>query len=172
MVAGLLGSACGGEPSDLAGTGPTTVESDSTALVGDIGEGSQLGSEEVAPTTETTTLERTVCHVPDPTPIPLGESIDGEILGWDECFSVEVPAGVAIFTVELTGLQDQLNLSVGYSDPETILYNTGAFWASREADLADESVVIEDPEPGIYFINVAVATYRNESPFTLTTSTS
>jgi hypothetical protein len=128
-----------------------------------------------APTTQSTagtsTQERVVCHVPEPFPLTLGGTFNGEILGWDECFTVEVPAGVAKLTVALTGLQDQLNLSVGYADPETILYNTGAFWASREDGLADESIVIENPEPGMYYINVSVGTYRNESPFTLTTST-
>ncbi len=165
MVAGLLAAGCGGGPSGEGGS-DTTVESGS----------SESESGETASTTEppaeTTTQERVVCHVPEPTPIPLGEPFEGEVLGWDECFTVEVPAGAVTLTVELTGLQDQLNLSVGYSDPETVLYNTGAFWASREDDLADELVVIENPEPGTYYINVAVGTFRNESPFTLTTSTS
>jgi len=166
IVAGLLIAGCGGESSEPAGSDTAANDTDSSNS-----EGEETASA-AEPPAETSTQERVVCHVPEPTPIPLGESIDGAVLGWDECFTVEVPAGVATFTVELTGLQDQLNLSVGYSDPETILYNTGAFWASREDDLADESVVIESPEPGIYYINVAVATYRNESPFTLTTSTS
>jgi hypothetical protein len=154
VVAGLLAAGCGGESSEQGGS-DTIIDGTATQ-----------------PVVETTTLERVVCHVPEPTPIPLGESINGEVLGWDECFTVEVPAGATTFTVELTGLTDQLNLTVGYSDPETVLYNTGAFWASREDDLADESVVIENPEPGTYYINVAVGTYRNESPFTLITSTS
>lgn len=166
VVTGLLASGCGGESSDEGGSDEITQETGSSGAEGD-----EPSSTSEAPT-ETETLERIVCHVPEPKPIPLGESFEGEVLGWDECFTVEVPAGAATFTVELTGLQDQLNLTVGYSDPETVLYNTGAFWASREDDLADESIVIENPEPGTYYINVAVGTYRNESPFTLTTSTS
>lgn len=176
MVVGLLTAGCGDESTDPGGSGTATEGTGSTDSDGDRPGGSESEGEEPSPTTgpsaETTMPERVVCHVPEPTPVPLGESFDGEILGWDQCFTVEVPAGVATFTVELTGLKDQLNLTVGYSDPETILYNTGAFWASREDDLSDESVVIENPEPGTYYINVAVATYRNESPFTLTTSTS
>lgn len=176
MVAGLLAVGCGGESSDQGGSDTTIDETSSPDSEDDRQDSSESEGEASASTTEpvdeTTTQERVVCHVPEPTPIPLGESIEGEVLGWDECFTVEVPAGAATFTVELTGLTDQLNLTVGHSDPETILYNTGAFWASREDDLADESVVIENPEPGTYYINVAVATYRNESPFTLSTSTS
>lgn len=164
LVCGLVASACGG---DSAGTPDTTAGAlTGTQSEDDRGAGSASSDE------TTTTLDRVVCHVPEPTPIPLGEATDGEILGWDQCFTVEVPAGAAVFTVELTGLQDQLNLTAGYADPETILYNTGDFWASREDGLADESIVIENPEPGTYYINVAVATRRNQSPFTLTTTTS
>jgi ABC-type Fe3+-hydroxamate transport system substrate-binding protein len=176
IMTGLLIAGCGDESSEQGGSDTAASDTDSSDSESDRRDNSESESEETASATgtpaETTTQQRVVCHVPEPTPIPLGEAFDGEVLGWDECFTVEVPAGVATFTVELAGLEDQLNLSVGYSDPETILYNTGAFWASREDDLADESVVIESPEPGIYYINVAVATYRNESPFTLTTSTS
>lgn len=176
VVAGLLAAGCGGESSEQGGSDTIIDGTGSSGSEGDLQDNSESESEETAsatqPVVETTTLERVVCHVPEPTPIPLGESINGEVLGWDECFTVEVPAGATTFTVELTGLTDQLNLTVGYSDPETVLYNTGAFWASREDDLADESVVIENPEPGTYYINVAVGTYRNESPFTLITSTS
>ena len=166
VVAGLLVSGCGGDSSDQSQSDTTTEVTGSSGV-----EGEEPASLSEAPA-ETTTLERVVCHVPEPTPIPLGESVEGEVLGWDVCFTVEVPAGAATFTVELTGLQDQLNLTVGYADPETVLYNMGAFWASRKDDLADESIVIENPEPGTYYINVAVGTYRNESPFTLITSTS
>ena len=176
MVAGLLAAGCGSESSEQGGSDTTIDEKGISDSEGDRQDSSESDGEAIASTTEpvveTTTQERVVCQVPEPAPIPLGESFDGEVLGWDECFTVEVPAGVATFTVELTGLTDQLNLTVGHSDPETILYNTGAFWASREDDLADESVVIENPEPGTYYINVAVATNRNESPFTLSTSTS
>ena len=164
IVVGMLVAACGGDSSSDTTTGaPIGSES-----------GDDRGSDTVpsGDRSTTTKLDRMVCHVPEPTPISLGEAVTGEVLGWDECFTVDVPAGAATLTIELTGLQDQLNLTAGYADPETILYNIGDFWSSREDGLADETIVIESPEPGTYYVNVAVATYRNQSPFTLTTSTS
>jgi len=123
-------------------------------------------------TTEETTAPSVGCEEPPPIEIILETPITSEIEGQDRCFTVEVPAGSATLTIELTGLTGSLDLFVGYDDPETIQFGTGDFWRSSESDTADELVTIENPISGTYYINVAVATFRDFSSFTLSASTS
>jgi len=121
-----------------------------------------------APTT--TGTETVVCQVPEPTPIAVGDSVEGQIDGFDQCFVVDVPQGVTQLTITLTGLSDEINLVVGYNDPDTILFRTGDVWSSSEPGIADEQITIEGPQDGTYYIDVAVGTVRNVSPFALTVS--
>jgi hypothetical protein len=126
---------------------------------------------EAAPSAEaptTTGTEMVVCQVPEPTPIAVGDSVEGQIDGFDQCFVVDVPPGGTRLTITLTGLSDEINLVVGYNDPDTILFRTGDVWSSSEPGTADEQVTIEGPQGGTYFVDVAVGTVRNVSPFTLT----
>jgi hypothetical protein len=83
---------------------------------------------------------------------------------------VDVPQGVTQLTITLTGLSDEINLVVGYNDPDTILFRTGDVWSSSEPGTADEQITIEGPQGGTYYIDVAVGTVRNVSPFALTVS--
>ena len=76
----------------------------------------------------TTVVVGPVCENPTPTPISLGTPVSSEVPGFDQCFTVEVPAGATSLTIELTGLTAPLNLFVGYGDAETVQFHTGDFW--------------------------------------------
>jgi len=121
---------------------------------------------------ETSAAELVVCEQPPPTEITLGTPVAGDVPGFDQCFTVEVPDGASTLTVELTGLTAPLNLRVGYATVDTVQFHIGDFWQSSEDGTADELIVIESPQAGIYYVNVAVATVRDMSPFTLTVTAS
>ena len=120
----------------------------------------------------TTVVLGSVCENPPPTQMSLGTPVSSEVPGFDQCFTVEVPAGATSLTIELTGMTAPLNLFVGYADAETVQFHTGDFWRSFEDGTADELVTIENPQPGTYYINVAVGTIRDMSPFTLSVTSS
>jgi len=135
------------------------------------GDGDAAGTTIAQQAAASTPPDAVICREPPPTEVALGSTTASEVVGFDQCFLVQVPAGESSITIELTGLTDSLNLKVGYSDPDTIRFNTGEFWQSTEDGTADELVVIENPQPGPYYINVAVGTFRNMSPFTLSVRT-
>lgn len=120
----------------------------------------------------TTVVLGPVCENPPPTPMSLGAPVSSEVPGFDQCFTVEVPAGATSLTIELTGMTAPLNLFVGYGDAETVQFHTGDFWQSFEDGTADELVTIENPQAGTYYVNVAVGTVRDMSPFTLSVTSS
>ncbi len=120
----------------------------------------------------TTVVLGPVCENPPPTPISVGASVSSDVPGFDQCFTVEVPAGATSLIIELTGMTAPLNLFVGYGDAGTVQFHTGDFWQSSEDGAADELVTIENPQAGIYYINVAVGTVRDMSPFILSVTSS
>lgn len=137
------------------------------------------GADEVATTadeSQTTAPEEgetpaLVCEDPPPAEVAFGSTTDSDLPGEARCFSVQVPEGLSSITFDLTGLTDSLNLFVGYDDIETLQYHIGEFWQSVEDGAADEIVVIENPKSGLYYVKVSPATFRNESPFTLSIGT-
>ena len=86
------------------------------------------------------------------------------------CHQVEVPGGIGALTIELAELSDDLNLGIGYGDIETVQYNTGEHWSSSSFETVDESVVIDDPAAGTYFIKIGPGTSKIISAYTLTVS--
>jgi hypothetical protein len=136
-------------------------------------EGAQ-GTEQPADAQQGTTTAELgpICENPPPTPMSLGTPVSGEVPGFDQCYTVEVPAGAARLTVELTGMTEPLNLRVGYGSVDTVQFHIGDFWQSSEDGTADEMIVIENPKAGTYYVNVAVATFRDMSPFTLSVTSS
>ena len=113
-----------------------------------------------------------VCESPPPVAMEFGAAVDGEN-GSDAytlCHVVEVPAGIGTMTIELTGLSDDLNVGVGFGNIDTVQFNTGEYWSSSEFGTADESVVIDDPAAGTYFIKIGPGTSKNVSAYTLAVS--
>jgi hypothetical protein len=111
-----------------------------------------------------------VCENPPPTTMDFGATVAGEngADAYTVCYQVEVSGDIGTLIIELTGLSDDLNVGVGYGDIETVQYNTGEYWSSSEFETGDESVVIDDPAAGTYFIKIGPGTSKNISPYTLT----
>lgn len=144
---------------------------------GDDGSATTTEQPTAATTTEqpagaTTAPSGLICDEPPPNEMTLDSPVTSESEGADQCFWIEVPVGAATLRVELTGLEAPLNLSVGYADVETIQYHVGDFWRSAEDGIADELLIVENPEAGIYYLVVGPGGYRDMSPFTLIASTS
>lgn len=156
----VLLASCGGD-SDTAASETTERETVTTE---------QQDPSQQQDTEDTGAVSTLPCDDPPPTEMAFETPIISQVEGFDECFRLEVPAGVASFTIELTGLTSPLNLVVGYDDVETIQYFIGELWQSREDGTADEIVTIEDPKSGTYYVNVAVGGSGNSSPFTLSAS--
>jgi hypothetical protein len=111
-----------------------------------------------------------ICENPPPTAMDFGATVASEngTDAYTVCYQVEVSGGIGTLTIELTGLSDDLNVGVGYGDIETVQYNTGEYWSSSEFETGDESVVIDDPAAGTYFIKIGPGTSKNVSAYTLT----
>jgi hypothetical protein len=138
------------------------------------GDGEGPGTDDVASGTNATAEPSSglVCESPPPAAMEFGAAVTGQN-GSDRytvCHVVEVPAGIGTMTIELTGLSDDLNVGVGFGDIETVQFNTGEYWSSSESGTADESVVIDDPAAGTYFIKIGPGTSKNTSAYTLTVS--
>jgi hypothetical protein len=111
-----------------------------------------------------------ICEDPPPTAMDFGVAVAGEngADAYTVCYQVEVSGDIGTLIIELTGLSDDLNVGVGYGDIETVQYNTGEYWSSSEFETGDESVVIDDPAAGTYFIKIGPGTSKNISAYTLT----
>ena len=159
-------AACGGDSTD-----PAEESSESTAAIA-VGE---------APATEETTesedpepsADPVVCHNPVPVEISLGTAFDGDNAGDSPtvCFWVEVPDGLQNLSFQLDGLSADLNLEIGYGFARTLLFNSGEYWDSRNADLASESIEIAAPSAGPYFIKIAPGGLDQTSAFSLLVTT-
>ncbi len=137
------------------------------------GGGSDTGSPETtakdagAATTQPVTSGGLVCEDPPPMPMAFGETVQGENgpEAYTICHVVEVPAGVETLTISLSGLSDDLSLVAGFGDIEAV--RSGFDWMSAASGTADETIVIDQPEPGTYFIKIGPGTVKNVSPYTL-----
>lgn len=97
----------------------------------------------------------------------LDSSIDSEVVGRDGTphprayFCVQIPEGLSSFTVEVTGLEDNLDLEVW-------LVSANQQWGDRSRGGTERSVVVDNPAPGAYYLDVAAALSGASSKFTIT----
>jgi len=132
----------------------------------------QLANTTVARTTTTAARQSLVCEDPPPVEVALGSSTDTSTDA-DVCFYVGyVPPEVDSLTFRMTGLTADLDMLVGYGFLITLQYpGLGEYWTSKEPDAADETITIDDPGPGPFFLKVGPGKGPASSQFTLTVST-
>ena len=156
----------------LAGCG--TGSNPSSPVAGDQAEEVQEDSVE-APSPEQPAAPQSslLCENPPPTELGLGGMFEGTIDDpvWIQCFWVEIPEGLSSVTFELSDMSADLNISVGYGFLVTLLYNMGEFWRVAQSGTTDELLILENPEPGPYFIKVGIAGPKEPSPFTVAVRT-
>jgi hypothetical protein len=105
---------------------------------------------------------------PPATELELGSTTEGELDGEGRqplnraYYCVQVPDGTASLTVELHDLTDRIDLFVHHEFEVD--------WYDRSFEGPDRSVVIENPEPGAYYIDVAAGYQNAASAFTLAVS--
>jgi hypothetical protein len=167
LAAALIFASCSG---DANGDGPlfddnvSTDGQDSEDGPGSDAEDSSATADEAGP----------MCENPPPVEIGAESSTDGEVgagIGYAKCFAIDVESGLGSMTISLTGLSDDLGLLVGYNDVDTVQFRVGDIWSSANSGLDDESVNIDSPAAGRYYIVVSSGTSRNESAFVLTAET-
>ena len=105
------------------------------------------------------------------TQITPGESVSSELVGREGTpharvyYCVDVPAGAAELAVTVSGLEDHLDLLVR-------LVSANQQWFDLSRGGTERSVVIENPAPGAYYIDLASALDGASSEFTLTVESS
>jgi trypsin len=125
---------------------------------------------------------KTSCELPLPSgivcdspavAIGLGVAVQSQIQATDQpypanatYYCVEVPAGTGGVTIDLTGMSADLDLYVGFGSIESVLGLDAWEWSSAAGGTADEQVVINQPDPGVYYIEV-LSYDRVFSAFTL-----
>ena len=77
-----------------------------------------------------------------------------------EYFCLQAPAGLSTITVEVSGLTDSLEVLVRQG-------NRSDIWSDRNRSGPERTVVIDDPAPGAYFIDVAAAVPGASSQFSI-----
>lgn len=114
-----------------------------------------------------------VCEDPAPAGLTLGDAVEAQIDDplWTRCFWVEIPQGLASATFELSGMNADLSLSVGFGFLVTLQYHVGEFWRSDGSGIVDEVLVLDEPTPGPYYIKVGPAGSPEPSAFTLSVRT-
>lgn len=99
-----------------------------------------------------------------------GTAVNSEIAVRDEppllheYFCLQAPAGLSRITVEVTELTDSLEVLVRQG-------NRSRIWSDRSRIGPERTVVIDNPGPGAYFIDVAAAVLGASSPFSITVRT-
>lgn len=83
------------------------------------------------------------------------------------CFWFDVPEGLESITIELTDMEMDLTLYVGYGFLHNVQFFLDPFWDSRETGTAAEQIVIDQPDPGPYFVNVGPGELNGYSSFTI-----
>lgn len=147
----------------LGGAEPASSPTDSA---GDLGS--------VPPTAtklqEAATTASRVCEDPPPQEVALGATITSSIgePDWTNCYWLDVPPGLTSITFSMTGLEADLSLFAGYGYLAPIQYHIMEFWDSTEAETADESISLQNPKAGPYFLRVGIAGPKDPSPYTLT----
>jgi hypothetical protein len=113
------------------------------------------------------------CENPPPEEIPLGEAVAGSVNEANSlnCYWVQVPEGLELVNFEVTGLEDDASLAVGYGFLSTVQFHFGEFWDTYEPDTSDEVITIENPKAGPYFIKVFRGGFDSDTPFELTVAT-
>jgi len=100
--------------------------------------------------------------------LALGEAAQGELADRSDgprmraYYCVMLPTGLDSVTIDLSGLTGFLEIFVRHDVP--------AQWMDRDRQGDSRSVTIDDPQPGPYYIDVAVAVTGSGSPYTLTVS--
>jgi hypothetical protein len=123
--------------------------------------------ETTLPATGTPLHTEDTCGAPA-TEVEPGSSAEGELDGEGRMplnrayYCVQVPAGSASLTVELHDLTDRIDLFVHHQ--------WDVDWYDRSFEGPDRSVVIENPEPGAYYIDIAAGYQNASSAFTLVAS--
>ena len=89
-------------------------------------------------------------------------------------YCVAFPGGIGRVTIDLTEIIADLDLYVGSGSIESvqgvdISQGDNYEWKSNDFGTGDERVVINDPEPGVYYIEI-VSYEHLSSPFVLTIS--
>jgi len=158
LALSLALASCGSSTDDAGAVGTTVA--------------GQSANTTVARTTTTAARPSLVCEDPPPTQVALGSSTDSSTDA-DVCFYVGyVPPEVDSLAFQVTGLTADLDLFVGYGFLTTLQYpGLGEYWTSKELDTTDESITINEPGPGPYFIKVGPEKGPASSPFTLAVST-
>jgi hypothetical protein len=120
--------------------------------------------EMTAPVTGAALPSSAAC-APPAAELTLGSEITSEIVGRDQppearrYFCVLVAGGLPSISIELTELTGDLDLFVRGTLP--------TIWTDRRRGGSERAVVIDNPEPGPYHIDVAGAYPGASSPFTL-----
>jgi len=105
------------------------------------------------------------------TEVDIGSSTSSELVGRDGTpharvyFCVRVPAGLGSLTVDVSGLEDYLDLEVR-------LVSANQQWGDWNRGGTERSVVVENPVPGVYYIDLASALSGASSTFTLNVGSS
>jgi hypothetical protein len=98
--------------------------------------------------------------------LAMGEAVQGELTDRGggplsrQYYCVLLPGGLSSATVELTGLTGLLEIFVRHDRP--------AEWMDRGRQGEARTVMIENPAPGPYYIDVAAALAGASSPYTIT----
>ena len=176
LIAGtLLAASCGGGGDDTSGDDPPSIPRDESE---DPRSDEQLPDEPVDREPDQPVDQepdepagpQLPCTNPGPEEIGLGVPVTGGITGAvsEACFWIEVPDGLTSLTVGLSGLTGQLGLNVGYGFLGSVQYpGSLQYWDAYPGESAEGSTVIDDPEPGPYFIRVARNRPNAESSFDL-----
>lgn len=167
LAATLLAASCGGD----GRAGGDQTEGGTAATVQAPPEGTDDSDRQTA--SDRDQRPERVCEDPQPTEVGIGEAVAGAIDDADPtvCHWVVVPEGRTSVTFTLSGLSDDLTLSVGYGYLVTVQFNIGQFVRSDEAGTADEVITVSDPGPGIWFVKVGRAGSSETGPYRLTVTT-
>jgi len=119
------------------------------------------------PASDATLPDPEIC-APPAKKVDIGSEISSEIVGKEgnllprDYFCVQVPEGLNSLTLQLLELEGDLELFVRFTTP--------ADWMDRSRGGSERVVVIENPEPGAYYVEVAGAYPGAGSPFKLNVS--
>ena len=166
LAAALVFAACGG------GGSIVTTEAEAPQGTAAVPE-STVPQTDPATTQPASSGEFVLCESPAPTEIGTGASVEGA--NSDDlptvCFWVEIPDGLASVAFELDGLAANLDLAVGYGFARVLIFHTGEFWPSREDGTTAETIELENPKAGPYFITVGPSGFEDFSSFSLSVTT-
>ena len=186
LVGVFVVSSGGDDPPSIGGVGsnPTVTTTGVLASTTTTRAGVTTTTAAVTTTTAAVTTTTVVVAIECDTPaeqIDPGRPVDSEIEPTGEpypanatYYCIAIPSGIDRVTIDLVGMIADLDLFVGFGSIESVqgteLDQGDTFdWMSNEFGIVDERVVIDGPQPGVYYIEIT--SYEHEfSPFTLTVS--